>query len=65
MIAWWLALSMCIASDARALCCPSACSVRDSSHWVHADAVLRACMRGLGCVGADRVTVAHACECAR
>jgi hypothetical protein len=55
---------MCYASDIKALCCPSACAVRRSSRWEHANDVLRACMRGIGCGSESKsATVGMRCDC--
>ena len=43
------AVPVCFSSDVKALCCPSACAVKNSPKWEQANEVLRGCMRGLGC----------------
>ena len=55
--------TMCFASDVRALCCPMACAMLQSSRWYEADAALRGCMRGLGCKPPASETVGMVCEC--
>jgi len=56
---------VCFASDVKSLCCPSACTVKSSPKWPQADAVLKACMRGIGCSAGESkaATVFMRCEC--
>lgn len=63
LLASWLTLSTCFASDVKAYCCPSACAVKKSSHWYQANEVLRGCMRGLGCSSVEGATVYMKCGC--
>lgn len=58
---------LCFASDVKALCCPSACTTKNSPKWERANDILRACMRGLGCSDAESrgATVFMRCECGR
>lgn len=58
---------MCFSSDVKALCCPSACSAKNSPHWDRANAVLRSCMKGLGCSDAESkgATVGMRCDCGK
>ena len=63
LLASWLMLSACFASDVRAYCCPAACATKKSTHWYRANDVLRGCMRGIGCDGAESATVFMRCGC--
>jgi len=58
---------VCLQSEVRQTCCPSACAAKKSPHWYKADSVLRGCMKGLGCSDADSkgATVFMKCNCAR
>lgn len=55
-------MSVCFESEAKAVCCPSACHVYSTPRWPVADDVLRGCYRGLGCDDEGR-TVRNTCGC--
>lgn len=54
---------VCFSSEVQALCCPSACAVRNSPKWTEADDVLRACAKGIGCKSVDSWSVSMRCNC--
>ena len=58
---------LCFASDVKALCCPSACAVKNSPKWETADRVLRSCMAGIGCGDSESksATVFERCNCGK
>lgn len=56
----------CASWNVRDECCPGACAAKNGPNWSKADAILRGCMRGIGC-GAEesgRATVFSECTCA-
>ena len=58
--------ALCFQSDVKKLCCPSACAVKKSKGKMgQGDAVLRACMRGLGCSESESrsADVFMRCDC--
>jgi len=54
---------VCLQSDVKQLCCPSACAVKGSPKWTQADGVLRVCAKGIGCKHVDGWTVGMRCDC--
>jgi len=57
------AAPMCFSKEAKELCCPTACKVRQDPHrWPEANQRLRECLRSVGCHD-DTATVSGKCEC--
>lgn len=61
------AMPVCFSSDVKQLCCPSACTTKDSTKCTKANDVLRACMKGIGCSDSEskNATVEMRCSCER
>lgn len=59
------ALASCASWDVREVCCPAGCAAKKGTNWPKADAILRACMAGLGCSESDTksATVFMKCDC--
>ena len=55
---------MCLSSDVKTMCCPSACAAKNSPKWSTANDVLRNCAKSIGCK--DWVSsVGMTCDCAK
>lgn len=59
------ALASCASWDVREVCCPAGCAAKKGTQWPRADAILRACMAGLGCTESQTkgATVFMKCDC--